>query len=133
MCERRSDCNTPPELADLLNQPCGYRVTEEGLRALEEYAKVHGKAAVEAVPLSDAPGDLAESIEDEAWQEHKRRRRSEARSRGHRLLTVCGRWRGRKRIPDIRLCGLWLKKAGFDLGQELEIEVEAGALTIRAV
>jgi len=133
MCERSSDCNTPPELADLLNQPCGYRVTEEGLKALEEYAKVHGKAAVEAVPLSDVPGDLAESIEDEAWQENKRRRRRAARDRGRRMLTVCGRWRGRKRIPDIRLCGLWLKKAGFDLGQELEIEVEVGALRIRAV
>jgi len=133
MCERSSDCNTPPELADLLNQPCGYRVTEEGLKALEEYAKVHGKAAVEAVPLSDVPGDLAESIEDQAWQEHKRWRRRDARDRGRRMLTVCGRWRAGKRIPDIRLCGLWLKKAGFDLGQELEIEVEAGALTIRAV
>jgi len=133
MCERSSDCNTPPELIDLLNQPCGYRVTEEGLKALEEYAKRHGKAAVEAVPLSDAPGDLAESIEDDAWQEHKRRRRREAHQQGRRLLTVCGRWRGRRRLPDIRLCGLWLKEAGFDLGQEFEVEVEAGALTIRAV
>jgi len=126
MCPRRSDCNTPSELTHLLNQPCGYRVTEEGLKALEEYAKVHGKAAVEAVPLSDVPGALAESIEAEAWQENKRWRRREARDRGRRMLTVCGRLRAGKRIPDIRLCGLWLKKAGFDLGQELEIEVEAG-------
>jgi len=130
MCEHGSDCTTPPELLDLLNQPCGYRVTEEGLKALEEYAKVHGKAAVEAVPLS---GDVAETIEAEAWQEHKRRHRKEVRQRGHRLLTVCGRRQADRRVPDIRLSGLWLKSAGFDLGQELEVEVEAGALTIRAV
>ena len=130
MCEHGSDCTTPPELLDLLNQPCGYRVTEEGLKALEEYAKVHGKAAVEAVPLS---GDLAETIEAEAWREHKRRRRKEVRQRGHRPLTVCGRQQAGRRVPDIRLSGLWLKSAGFDLGQELEVEVEAGALTVRAV
>jgi len=130
MCEHGSDCTTPPELIHLLNQPCGYRVTEEGLKALEEYAKVHGKAAVEAVPLS---GDVAETIEAEAWREHKRRRRKQVRQRGHRPLTVCGRQQAGRRVPDIRLSGLWLKNAGFDLGQELEVEVEAGALTIRAV
>jgi len=86
-----------------------------------------------AVPLSHVSGDLAESIETEAWQENKRRRRKEARHRGCRLLTVCGRWQAGKRIPDIRLSGLWLRKAGFDLGQEFEVKVEAGALTIRAV
>jgi len=134
MCKRSDDCSTtPPELIDLLNQPCGYRVTEEGLRALEEYARVHGKAAVEAVPLSDQSADLAESIEADAWQERKRRERKAAHRRGNRLLTVCGRWRAGKRVPDIHLCGLWLRRAGFDLGQELEVEVDAGALTIRAV
>jgi hypothetical protein len=108
-------------------------VTKEGLEALEEYAKLHGKAAVEAVPLSDVSVELAESIEDAAWRERKRRRRRESRRQGRHLLTVCGRWRAGKRIPDIRLCGLWLKRAGFDLGQELEVDVEAGAMTIRAV
>jgi len=130
MCEHGSDSTTPPELTHLLNQPCGYRVTREGLKALEEYEKLHGKAAVEAVPL---PTELAESIEAEAWRERKRRRRKEVRDRGHRLLTVCGRWRGRRRVPDVRLSGLWLRSAGFDFGQELEVEVEDGALTIRAI
>lgn len=36
MPEHGSDCTTPPELVDQRNQPCGYRVTEEGLKALEE-------------------------------------------------------------------------------------------------
>jgi len=130
MCERRSDSTTPPELTNLLGQPCGYRVTEEGLKALEEYARIHGKEAVEAVPL---PSALAEQVEAEAWLERKRRRRKEARQRGRRLLTVCGRWQASRRIPDIRLSGLWLRSAGFDLGQELEVEVEAGRLTLRAV
>jgi len=130
MCRRRSDSTTPPELTNLLEQPCGYRVTEEGLKALEEYARIHGKEAVEAVPL---PNELAEKVEAEAWRERKRRRRNEVRERGHRLLTVCGRWRAKRRVPDIRLSGLWLRSAGFDFGQELEVEVEDGALTIRAI
>jgi len=130
VCRRRSDSTTPPELTNLVGQPCGYRVTEEGLKALEEYARIHGKEAVEAVPL---PNELAEQVEAEAWRERKRRRRKEVRERGHRLLTVCGRWRARRRVPDIRLSGLWLRSAGFDFGQELEIEVEDGALTIRAI
>jgi hypothetical protein len=29
--------------------------------------------------------------------------------------------------------GKWLRTAGFDLGQQFEVEVEAGKLTIRAV
>ena len=57
----------------------------------------------------------------------------EARAAGRWALTVCGRWTGRARIPDLRLSGRWLREAGFDLGQAYEVEVEAGRLTIRAV
>ena len=130
MCRSGSDSTTPPELTNLLAQPCGYRVTREGLEALEEYARIHGKQAVEAVPL---PTSLTESIEAEAWRERKRRRRQEVRERGCRMLTVCGRWRAGRRVPDVRLSGLWLTNAGFDFGQELEVEVKDGTLMIRAI
>lgn len=36
-------------------------------------------------------------------------------------------------MPDLRLMGLWLERAGFDLGRLCEVEVEAGTLTIRAI
>jgi hypothetical protein len=48
-------------------------------------------------------------------------------------VTVCGKWRSRRRIPDLRLIGLWLQTAGFDPGRQCAVEVEAGTLTIRAI
>jgi len=130
MCERSSDSSIPPQLLGRLDQPCGYRVTEEGLKALAEYEERHGKAVLEAVPL---PSEVVEAFDDKARREGRRQRRKEARKRGLRVLTVCGRWRSDRRIPDLRLTGLWLRDAGFDLGQEFEVEVQAGALTLRAV
>jgi hypothetical protein len=130
MCERSSDSTTPPELFGFASQPCGYRVTEAGLKALAEYEERHGESVVREVAL---PDEVAEALEAEAWQDRRQQHREDARNRGNRLLTVCGRWRGGRRIPDIRLTGLWLRNAGFDLGQSIEVEVEAGALTIRAL
>jgi len=31
------------------------------------------------------------------------------------------------------MTGRWLEEAGFDLGQEYEVDVEAGKLTLQAV
>jgi Toxin SymE, type I toxin-antitoxin system len=52
---------------------------------------------------------------------------------GRRSGTVCGRWAGRERVPDLRLSGRWLGAAGFDLGKAYEVEVQAGMLVVRAV
>ena len=35
-----------------------------------------------------------------------------------------------KRVPHVRLCGLWLKDAGFTIGQHIKVEVSEGRLTI---
>ena len=134
MCSRSSDSTTLPQpLAEPtgpLDDSFGYRVTEEGLKALAEYEQRHGKAVLRKVRLPDV---VAEALEDEAWRNRTRRRRKQARARGHRLVTVCGKWRGKKRIPDLRLMGLWLRSAGFDPGRQCEVAVEAGTLIIRAV
>ena len=79
------------------------------------------------------PDTVAEALEADAWHEGRRRRRKQARKRGRRLLTVCGKNRGRRRVPDLRLMGQWLQRAGFDLGRLCEVEVEADTLTIRAI
>ena len=105
-------------------------MTEEGLKALAEYEKQHSKSVVRKVRLPDT---VAEALEAEAWHEGKRRRRKQARERGCRLLTVCGKNRGGRRVPDLRLMGLWLERAGFDLGRLCEVEVGPGTLTIRAI
>jgi hypothetical protein len=39
----------------------------------------------------------------------------------------------REASPALRLSGKWLAAAGFDLGQQYEVEIAAGRLTIRAV
>ena len=60
-------------------------------------------------------------------------RAAAARAKGHRFGTICCRMRGyRNLVPDLRISGRWLQRAGFDRGQHYEIEVRAGR-TIRAV
>ncbi|HUP23693.1 MAG TPA: hypothetical protein VNB06_12230 [Thermoanaerobaculia bacterium] len=107
-----------------------YRVTEEGFRALAEYENRHGKRVLRKVRLAKT---VAEALEADVWHEGRRRRRKQARRRGRRLLTVCGKNRGRQRVPDLRLMRQWLKRGGVDLGRLCEGEIEAGTLTIRAI
>jgi len=33
-------------------------------------------------------------------------------------------------VPNVRLCGRWLKDAGFTIGQRIRVEVIEGRLTI---
>lgn len=130
MCERRGESTTLADDAGPFDNSFGHRVTEEGLKALAEYEKLHSKRLVRKVRLPDT---VAEHLEAEAWHERRQRRRKQARERGHRLLTVCGKNRGRRRVPDLRLMGVWLERAGFDLGRLCEVKVESGTLTIRAI
>ncbi len=51
---------------------------------------------------------------------------------GFRRGTVCGRYRNHSRVPDLRLSGKWLGRAGFELGQRIQIKVHYGQLIIRA-
>lgn len=129
MCEPANDFTTQPDSGPF-DDSVGYRVTEEGLKALEEYEKRHGTTVVQKAPR---PGLVARARPTEDRQEHRRQRRKQAREQGHRIVTVCGKWRGNRKIPDIRLMGLWLEQAGFDLGRLCEIEISPGTLTIRAV
>lgn len=125
---------SPPETPSHSEAPFdptfGYRVTEEGLQALEEYEKRHGRPAVRKVPLPDT---VAEALADEAWRDRQRHYRKEARARGNRLFTICGRNRNGRQVPELRIIGLWLEQAGFTYGRHCEVEVTAGTLTIRTV
>jgi hypothetical protein len=121
---------TPPELAGPIDDGFVYRLTKEGEKALAEYERTNGKPTSTKLRCTDT---IAEALGAEDWRERKRRRRKEARKRGHRFLTVCDRSRGGRKLPDLRMTGQWLEAAGFTLGQEYEVEVAAGRLTLRAI
>lgn len=53
--------------------------------------------------------------------------------RGRRLFTVSRRFHGNRCTPFLRLTGRWMRAAGFDEGQAVEVEVHRGRLVIRAV
>lgn len=75
----------------------------------------------------------AADVADAVAAESKRRRRRDARRRGRRLVTVSYLTRVSRQVPLLRLSGHWLRDAGFDLGQELEVDVGTGRLTLEAV
>ncbi len=49
-----------------------------------------------------------------------------------RRITVCGQYQNEHRVPALRLSGKWLRKAGFDLGQQVQVKVNQRRLTICA-
>ncbi|MCH9651903.1 MAG: type I toxin-antitoxin system SymE family toxin [Deltaproteobacteria bacterium] len=117
-------------------------LTREGKKILARHQAANGRplfheASASSVSEGSVPTAGAIPSPTQNRREAKRQRRQEAKERGRRLLTVGGRWRegklGGSRIPDLRITGLWLEKAGFGLGQEVEIEIEEGRLTIQAV
>jgi toxic protein SymE len=130
MCGRSSDSTSLPEPSGPFDERFVYRLTPEGKKALEACRCSNGKPAFTRVPCTS---EVAEALESEARREGKRQRRRQARQRGVRLGTVCGRWRNGRRRPDLRMTGRWLEEAGFRLGREYEVEVEAGKLTIQAL
>ena len=71
MCGRRSDSTTLPDGPGAFDDSFGYRVTEEGFKALAEYEERHGKTVVRKVPLSDT---VAEAIATEEWLGDRRQR-----------------------------------------------------------
>jgi hypothetical protein len=105
-------------------------VTEEGSKALEVCERSNGKPAHTTARCSSA---VSEALESESRLEAKRQWRREARRGGRRPGTVLARWRDGRRLPDLRMTGQWLEEVGFGLGQELEVELKAGGLTIQAV
>lgn len=130
MCGRSNDSTSLPEPSGPFDERFVYRLTAEGKKILDEHARSNGKPAFTEARCTAA---VADAIESEDRLERKRQRRKSARKRGVRFGTVCGRWRDDRRRPDLRMTGRWLEQAGFDLGQEYEVEVEAGKLTILAV
>ncbi len=49
-----------------------------------------------------------------------------------RRITVCGQYQKKHQVPALRLSGRWLRHAGFDLGQKVQVKVDQRRLTICA-
>ena len=130
MCEPARHSTSLPEPTGPFDDRFVYRLTEEGRRALAAYERANGKPAAVKAPCT---AEVAEALDREARRERRGLRRKEARARGVRVGTVCGRWRDGRRVSDLRLTGRWLEEAGFRLGQEYDVEVGVGRLTIQAV
>jgi len=130
MCGRGNDSTSLPEPSGPIDERFVYRLTVEGKKALEECERSNGKPAYSKARCTS---EVAEALAADARRESKRQRRRQARQRGLRLGTVSSRWRDGRRFPELRMTGRWLEDAGFDLGQEYEIAVAAGRLTIQAL
>ena len=51
----------------------------------------------------------------------------------HRRLTVVNRYRGHGNVPEIRMGGHWLPRAGFPAGAKLAVLVTPGQLVVKVV
>jgi hypothetical protein len=112
------------------NQQFVYQLSEEARLLLEDFEARNGKVLSRATPCTAA---VAAALDASAEHQRRLRRQRETRARGLRPGTVSGRLQGAGEIPELRISGNWMREAGFDLRQEVEIEVENGKLTIRAV
>ena len=132
-CERTSNSTSLPAPPGPTDERFVYYftyLTEEGRRVREEHDRANGKSTYRRTRRTEA---VAAALDREARRERGQARMRETREAGLRSGTVCVRWRGRGRVPDLWLCGAWLREAGFDLGQGYEVEVKAERLTVQVV
>ncbi len=111
-----------------------YHLTPKALALLAEH---QGGGAEEsdgplARPVADTPA-IRDAVQADTRRQRRRRRRREARRRGRRFATVHRVTRGARQLPLLRLSGQWLREAGFERGQEYEVEVGEGRLTLVAL
>ncbi len=107
--------------------PWVYFVTEKGLRASGAARMMAASASLRqtAGELEKAAMRLNQEVPAAADGSQ------DTPARMLRRGTVCGRYRNEHRVPDVRLSGKWLRRAGFELGRKYQVRVEDGQLTIR--
>lgn len=45
-------------------------------------------------------------------------------------LKICYLWQGKKQVPKINISGDWLKNAGFEIGENVKVEIRNKQLII---
>ncbi len=102
-------------------------ITEKGLRA-SGAASMRATAAnlrANAAELEKAAGLLSQEMPAPAEGN------GETPTLELRRGTVCYRYRKENQVPDLRLSGRWLERAGFDRGRKFHVQVHSGRLTLR--
>ncbi|WP_394368288.1 SymE family type I addiction module toxin [Chryseobacterium caseinilyticum] len=51
-------------------------------------------------------------------------------SMNFKKLKICYLWQGKKQVPKLNISGEWLKNAGFEIGQNVQIEIKNNILII---
>ncbi len=128
MRNRTVDSNTHLDTATPFNSVDHWFITEKGLRA-------SGAASMmaSAASLRQAAKELEQAASRLNQEAPPPQGGSEvAAPLDFRRMTVCGRYRHEVQVPDLRLCGQWMRTAGFDLGQKVQVQVGEGQLMICA-
>ena len=47
-----------------------------------------------------------------------------------RNLKIAYLWQGKKQVPKINISGIWLKNAGFEIGQNIKIAISNNQIII---
>ncbi len=137
MRNRTPDSTTPASTLD--SADCWvWFVTEKGLRAsgaasmkaaaaeLRQTAAELEKAARRLGRDMDAPSNGSGATSDAGGAS------GATPPQVFRRLTVCGQYQNEHQVPALRLSGNWLRHAGFDLGQKVQVQVAERRLTIYA-
>lgn len=45
-------------------------------------------------------------------------------------LKICYLWQGKKQVPKINISGAWLQNAGFEIGDNVTVEITPEKITI---
>ena len=48
-----------------------------------------------------------------------------------RRLKIAYLWQGKKRVPRINISGQWLKNAGFEIGNNIELTISNNQIIIK--
>ncbi len=132
MRNRTPDCNTPSAQlspSEALGDADSWLwfITEKGLRA-EGSASMRSTAAslrATAAELEKAARRLGQDMPQPPEGNGGTPVLDDRRG------TVCYRYRNESQVPDVRLSGRWLERAGFDRGRKFHVQVHAGRITLR--
>ena len=132
MRNRTSDCTTPslqpssPEPRDDADSWLWF-ITEKGLRAsgAATMRSTAVKLRATAAELEKASRRLGQDLPTPPEGN------GEPPILDDRRGTVCYRYSNESQVPDVRLSGRWLERAGFGRGRKFHVSVQTGRITLR--
>ncbi len=133
MRNRTPDSTTPASTLD--SADCWvWFVTEKGLRASGATSMKAAAAELRqtAAELENAARRLGQDMPAPSNGSNAVSDAGVAPPQVFRRFTVCGQYHNQHQVPALRFAGKWLRQAGFDLGQKVQVQVDTGRLTVCA-